>query len=371
MNDIAYWLALHRAPNIGTAKFQALLEQFGTPRGVFECKRAELIACGLSNQATLNYLQAPDWAMVDGDLAWLAEPDHYVLTLDDPAYPTLLREIAGPPSLLFVIGNPAVLSSLQLAVVGSRNPTPGGKETAEDFARHLSGAGLTITSGLALGIDAASHRGALKGGGLTIAVAGTGLDRVYPARHRDLAHQIAEQGALVSEFTLGTPPLPEHFPRRNRIISGLSLGTLVVEAALQSGSLITARAAAEQGREVFAIPWSIHNPLARGCHALIRQGAKLVETANDILEELGPLASIAASAAATSTSEGGNDHYRLGVEANNIIECLGYESTTVDTLVERSGLTAKAVSSILLTLELQGYVSSSSGGQYTRANKRA
>ncbi|MEO5574291.1 MAG: DNA-processing protein DprA, partial [Gammaproteobacteria bacterium] len=272
----------------------------------------------------------------------------------------------------FVVGNAAVLSTPQLAIVGSRNPTPAGSETAHDFARHLCASGLTITSGLASGIDAASHRGALDGGGLTIAVAGTGLDRVYPARHHDLAHQIAGHGALVSEFVLGTPPLSDHFPRRNRIISGLSLGTLVVEAAQRSGSLITARMAADQGREVFAIPGSIHNPLARGCHFLIRQGAKLVETANDIMEELGPLARSLKAVSPQSALR--NDcitaNVQLSVETEKLVACLGFESTTIDRLVERSGLTAEAVSSILLMLELQGCVTSTIGGLYTQVGKR-
>jgi len=224
------------------------------------------------------------------------EPDpiqaRHILTLHDPAYPALLKEIADPPPLLFVRGDPAVLSRPQLGIVGSRNPTPGGRSLAEDFARSLSRCGLVVTSGMALGIDAAGHRGALRGGGTTLAVAGTGPDRIYPARHRDLARAIVEQGAIISEFAPGTPALPSNFPRRNRIISGLSLGVLVVEAACRSGSLITARLAAEQGREVFALPGSIHNPLARGCHHLIRQGAKLVEDIEDIVEELGPLAAV-------------------------------------------------------------------------------
>lgn len=365
MTDLAYWLALHRAPGIGPATFKGLLVQFGSPRAVFECKQEQL--AGLVGKATLVYLRNPDWGAVEKDMAWLGGPGHHLLTLDDPAYPQLLREIADPPPLLFVIGNPAALSSMQLAMVGSRNPTPAGKETARDFARCLTGMGLTITSGLAVGIDAAGHRGALEGSGLTVAVAGTGLDRVYPARHYELAHRIAERGALVSEFMLGMPPLRENFPRRNRVISGLSLGTLVVEAALLSGSLITARAAAEQGREVFAIPGSIHNPLARGCHALIRQGAKLVETAADIIEELAPLAAVAPPEAIPEVHDGNPEN--LGTEADKVIASLGFDPVSVDTLIERSGLSSQTVTSILLVLELQGYVSSASDGLYTRANK--
>lgn len=367
MIDLRHWLALYRAPGIGSAGFQALLERFGSPQVLFEAGRGTWSACGLSAE-TLAYLQAPDWAAVDADLAWLAQPGHHALTLHDSAYPPLLRETAGAPPILFVLGDPAVLVAPQLAVVGSRNPSAPGRETAYEFARHLAGAGLVITSGLALGVDAAAHQGALDGGGKTIAVAGTGLDRVYPARHRELAHRIAERGALVSEFTPGTPPLPDHFPRRNRILSGLALGTLVVEAAAQSGSLITARLAAEQGREVFAIPGSIHNPLARGCHALIRQGAKLVETAQDILEELGPAAHTLTPVPAMGSA--GNDHPEFAVEAAKVLESLGFEPAAVDIIVERSGLTPDAVSSMLLVLELQGYVASTAGGLYTRVGKR-
>jgi DNA processing protein len=261
------------------------------------------------------------------------------------------------------LGNP------QLAIVGSRNPSVVGKETAHDFARSLTASGMVITSGLALGIDTASHQGALDAGGQTVAVFGTGLDRVYPARNRQLAHAIVEQGgALVSEYPPQMEPFPGNFPRRNRIISGLSLGTLVVEAALRSGSLITARFAAEQGREVFAIPGSIHNPLARGCHQLIRQGAKLVETAQDVVEELAPQLR-AALAAAPEKADGG-DAPSLEGESRHLLDCLDGGASSVDQLVQRSGLTADAVSSMLLLLELQGYVVSTAGG-YTLAGKRS
>jgi DNA processing protein len=251
-------------------------------------------------------------------------------------------------------------------MVGSRNPTTGGERTARDFARHLAGCGLAITSGLAVGVDAAAHQGALEAGGITLAVTGTGLDRVYPARHRELAHRIAERGALVSEFPPGTPPLAGNFPRRNRIISGLSVGTLVVEAALKSGSLITARLAVEQGREVFAIPGSIHNPLARGCHALIRQGAKLVETADDIAEELAALLgglSLEPVVDAGHADEG--CHSLEDPEYQRLLQAMGHDPVSVDQLVARTGFTAETVSSMLLLLELQGHVSSSPGGFFT------
>lgn len=274
-------------------------------------------------------------------------------------------EISDPPPLLFVIGNPDLLQQSQLAMVGSRNPSVDGRENAQAFARELVNQGLVITSGLALGIDAAAHQGALAGDGLTIAVTGTGLDRVYPARHRALAKEIAARGALVSEFPIGTPALAENFPRRNRIISGLSLGTLVVEAAPQSGSLITARLAAEQGREVFAIPGSIHNPLARGCHQLIRQGAKLVESVADILEEI----HVTYAPKASVTQD--NSQTTPDLDDNSLIlwSNLGSAPTSVDTLVSRSQLTTEQVSSILLIMELQGWVTSAPGGMYLRVDR--
>jgi DNA processing protein len=276
-----------------------------------------------------------------------------------------LLQIPDSPPLLYIHGNVDILSSLQLSMVGSRNPTVSGRRTAKEFAGCLATAGLTITSGLALGIDAASHTGALDVGKPTIAVMGTGLDRVYPASNRDLAHRIAEHGALVSEFPIGTPPKPENFPQRNRIISGLSLGTLVVEAATRSGSLISARCATEQGREVFAIPGSIHNPLSRGCHALIRQGAKLVETAQDIMDELGSLAA-AATSTSSSVSESTEHGPELATDYMQLLDSMGYSNASVDMLVETSGLTPAIVSSMLLQLELKGFIASCPGGLYNR-----
>lgn len=315
---------------------------------------------GLSD-AAVAYIRQPNWQVVDADLDWLAGEGCHVLTLDDTIYPAQLKQIHDPPPILFVRGDPTVLSLPQLAIVGSRNPSPPGEQIALNFAAALSRAGLTITSGMALGIDAASHRGALAGGGITVAVAGTGLDRVYPARHRQLAHDIAVQGALVSELPLGTPVLPSHFPRRNRIISGLSRGVLVVEAAAQSGSLITARLGVEQGREVFAIPGSINNPLAKGCNALIRQGAKLVETVADVLEELfgGAVSDLSAAQPVTTILEPSEEHLHL-------LKFVAYEPTTVDTLVAASGETPEAVASTLLLLELAGHVASAAGGCYYR-----
>jgi DNA processing protein len=363
-NDLAYWLALLRAPGVGAVTFRDLLERHRTPRSLFE----DVGAAAPLAEVTRAYLRAPDWEQVDQDLRWLEEPDHHLLTLFHPAYPPLLAELRDAPPALFLLGEPAVLRQPQLAMVGSRNPSHDGMALAREFAGHLSEAGLVITSGLALGIDGASHEGALAAGGLSVAVTGTGLDRVYPASHHDLAHRIAHQGALVSEFPPGTPPKAEHFPRRNRIISGLSLGTLVVEAAVRSGSLITARLASEQGREVFAIPGSIHNPLARGCHALIRQGAKLVESAQDVLEELGPLAGVALEMAPVATPEAPGS---LSEDYSQLLDFMGYSPISVDALVARTGLTAEEVSSMLLLLELKDFVHSEPGGRYVRTEKRA
>lgn len=339
-----------------------MLAHFGTAAAVFAADRAELRQLDLP-AASLDALRQPDWRRVEQDLAWLERPGNYLLQQDDPCYPPLLRQITYPPPLLFVHGNLESLRAPQLAIVGTRNPTPLGRDTAHHFAAYLAGAGLAVTSGLALGIDAAAHQGALSGNGLTIAVMGTSLDRIYPAKHRDLAHAIAENGALVSELPTGTPAMAENFPRRNRLISGLAMGVLVVEAALQSGSLITARQALEQGREVFAIPGSIHNPMVKGCHALIRQGAKLVETASDILEELGSLAAFVSdspeiSATAPAVPETLDEEYR------QLLLAMGDESLAIDSLVERCGLTAEVVSSMLLILELEGYVAAVPGGLY-------
>lgn len=365
MTELEAWLILHRAPRIGSATLRAILERFGNPQDVV-ANPSSIRDFSYVRPETIDAIRHPDRARLDADLAWLEQPNHHLIRWNDPDYPRLLQQVPGAPVGLFCIGNRSILDDPQLAIVGSRNPTTPGTETAQEFARHLAACGLTITSGLAAGIDAAAHRGAVKAGGHTIAVFGTGVDRIYPARHRPLAHEIVESGGcLLSEMPLGTGPAKENFPQRNRIISGLSLGTLVVEAALRSGSLITARLAAEQGREVFAIPGSIHNPLARGCHALIRQGAKLVESATDILEELGSLAEFALSPETAQHNEE-STAAALDEEYQTVLKCLGFEPTSVDTVVERSGLTPEAVSSMLLVLELQGFVSAQAGGLYTR-----
>jgi DNA processing protein len=290
----------------------------------------------------------------------LEQPGHLAVTLADPCYPPQLKEIADPPPLLFIRGNPDILALPQIAIVGSRNPSHLGVDTAAEFAKALAREGFVITSGLALGIDAAGHKGALQAQGYTIAVAGTGLDRVYPARHRALATEIVNHGAMISEFPPGTGAKADHFPRRNRIISGLCIGLLVVEAAKQSGSLITARMALEQNREVFAIPGSIHNPLARGCNALIREGAKLVETARDILEELNFYNHIDRDIFTELRQT------PLDLEQQTLLNLIMFSPTSVDSLVENTGLPVEVISSMLLVLELQGNVESVSGGCYTR-----
>ena len=360
------WLKLILSPGLGPAGIHKLLDHFGTARAILHAPVTDLAATGISNKIC-NNLKAVDDKRLQASVGWLeSSPSHHLLSLEDPRYPALLKTIDDAPPVLFVKGDPSLLSSLQLAIVGSRNASNHGIETAHEFARYLAKAGLTITSGLALGIDGAGHRGALDADGLTIAVTGNGLDRVYPAKHRELAHQIAERGALVSEFPPGTKPLPGHFPRRNRIIAGLSLGTLVVEAAQQSGSLITAYKALDQSREVFAIPGSIHNPLARGCHQLIRQGAKLVETAHDILEELAPLAQASLeleeeASETESTPPTSDESHAL------ILKAMGHDPVSIDSLIERTGMSSNNISSILLILELEGRISAQSGGHYIRS----
>ena len=347
-----------RTPGFGGRTFLKLLETHAPPE-LFAESNAALAALGLKSDI-IQAIKKPDWALVDNDLAWLDQNNNSVIRLFDSAYPTQLKEIADPPPLLFVRGNPGLLSLPQIAIVGSRNPSASGVETATAFAKTLSLHGFVITSGLALGIDTASHRGALYAKGYTIAVAGTGLDRVYPARNKDLATEIVNTGAMVSEFPPGTLAKANHFPRRNRIISGLCQGLLVVEAAKESGSLITARMALEQNREVFAIPGSIHNPLARGCNALIREGAKLVETTQDILEEFHQyFQQDEKNYTATLQTT-------LDLEQQTLLNRLMFSPTSIDKLVEDSGLSVEILSSMLLILELQGYIEANAGGCYTR-----
>lgn len=300
----------------------------------------------------------------DIDESWLQAPNHYIVTAESEDFPELLRQIPGPPTRLYVVGNKDALHLPSLAIVGSRNPTRGGTQNAYNFSNHLARSGFSIVSGLAQGIDTAAHEGALDAGAMTIAFLGHGIDKIYPAENRDLAQRIARSGALCSEYPLGSPPRREHFPQRNRLISGLSLGTLVVEAARRSGSLITARLASEQGREVFAVPGSIHNPLSRGCHQLIKQGAKLVEIGDDIVSELGPLvghllqnADISTHPAMESTTQ--------SAEYGELLSVLSYDPASADQIAQQSGLTIDQVSSMLLILELEGKIQVQPGGRYS------
>ena len=353
-------------------EYAALLAEFGSAEAVVDQPAACLERSGLGAEKSRRIAE-PDTADLNAALEWLDAADQALVFAGDPDYPPLLEDLADPPLALYVKGDPAVLSLPALAVVGSRNPTRGGLANARDFAAHLGGRGFAIVSGMAEGIDAAAHAAALDAGAVTVAVMGTGVDRVYPARHRDLAHRIAASGALVSEYPLGTAPRRRHFPERNRLITGLSLGTLVVEAARQSGSLISARLAAEQGREVFAIPGSIHNALARGCHQLIRQGAKLVETGDDIVNELGSLvAYVASGQPSDSTTESPVDPLpgALTDEQETLLNAMGYDPVSADELLQNPGiksrLTIGELSSMLLILELEGHIEQLAGGRYAR-----
>ncbi|MHB1946882.1 MAG: DNA-processing protein DprA [Gammaproteobacteria bacterium] len=354
-NDIYYWLAAIRLDGIGPIRLRCWLDYFGTLKKFFAATTTDLQSAGLTPRQ-INAVKNCDFRAVEKDLLWCSENNCSLITSDDEKYPTLLREIPDAPLLLFALGDVSLLSQPQLAIVGSRNPTPMGSQMAEEFGYYLTKAGLIVTSGLALGIDAASHKGALNAEGKTIAVCGSGLQHIYPASHRKLAKEIINNGAVISELPPDTRPIAKHFPMRNRVISGLSMGVLVVEAALRSGSLITARFAVDQGREVFALPGSIHNPLTRGCHQLIRQGAKLIETAEDILEELGALNAIIPKRSKDPGSK------LLDTKQLDLLKQIGYEITSLDAIIMRSGLTAGEVSSMLLSLELEGYVQIAPGG---------
>ncbi len=358
-DDQLAWLALLRAPRVGPATLNPVLAA---------CPDAQQLLRhppeGIP-QHLRDYLHQPDWPQAEADLRWLQESQTQLLTItDEQQYPPLLRSLSAPPSVLFYKGDLNLLHMPQLAVVGSRNASRGGCATGHQFCAYLARHGMTITSGLAQGIDTIAHQGALSVEGGTIAVMGTGLDRVYPASNHDLAHEIADKGVLVSEYLPGTRPFKGNFPQRNRIIAGLSMGVLVVEAARKSGSLITARLAAELGREVFAIPGSIHNPMARGCHQLIRDGAKLVDTAEHIVEEFGAaLASLQESITqppAVAATEAPSAEY------DTLLEAMGFDPVTTDQLVERTDFSAAEISSMLLLMELKGQVSAMSGGLFIR-----
>jgi DNA processing protein len=357
------WLILKHA-YLSAAEVQALVDLYGEVDEIVCQPRSRLLESGLAAEKC-DAITTPDETTIRLALDWLDQDEHFLIAWGEETYPEMFTQIPGPPLALFVNGNVDALHMPALAVIGSRNPTQGGRRNAHDFSKHLASQGFVIISGLAQGIDTAAHEGALDAGGKTIAFLGTGIDRVYPAANRDLAHAIAGEGALVSEYPLGAPPERWHFPERNRLISGLSLGTLVVEAARRSGSLITARLAAEQGREVFALPGSIHNALARGCHELIRQGAKLAETADDILNELRPLAGHMRETADESATkqppptETDDDYAELR-------RTLSHDPTSIDELEKKSGLTIDQLSSMLLILELHGEVESLSGGRYVK-----
>ncbi len=358
-SEPAAWLRLTLTPGVGGEARRALLKACGLPQAIFEASPQTLAAI-VEPALAERLLHHECEADIEAALDWAAQPGNRLLTLADADYPQSLLSADDPPLLLYAKGDTALLNRPMLAVVGSRNATPQGARDAEAFAQALGDAGLTIVSGLALGIDAAAHRGALATASATVAVIGTGADRLYPARNQALARTIAEKGVVLSEFPLGTPALASNFPRRNRIIAGLGLGCLVVEAALRSGSLITARLAAEAGREVFAIPGSIHSSLSRGCHQLIRQGAKLVESATDILEELRWEASATAGAVDDPASAAGNG------DEQRVLAFLGHAPCALDTLSARSGLTPADLLAMLLPMELAGRVAQLPGGLYQR-----
>lgn len=356
---LTYWLRLTLIPGIGGQTQRKLLAAFGLPESIFSASYEDLRAV-ISDKAARLVLDTDTSSLVDAAGKWSQASDQHIVTLVDPDYPQALLHIPDPPSLLYVRGRLDLLNRPSLAIVGSRNPTPQGIQNAERFAATFSDSGLSITSGLALGIDAAAHRGALSVDGHTLAFIGTGIDRIYPARNKSLAVEIAQKGSIISEFPIGTPVTAANFPRRNRLISGFSLGVLVVEAAIESGSLITARLAGEQGRDVFAIPGSIHSPLARGCHKLIKQGAKLVETAQDVLEELH---------CSFHAPTGNSPPSAAGAPADRLLSTMGFDPCGLDELVLRSGQSAEALAVMLLQLELEGRISILPGGQYQQLAK--
>jgi DNA processing protein len=371
--DLAGWILLEQTPGVGRATLRTLIAEFGSPQRILQAGYRAL-SVHLPAPLARALCEPPPGAVqrqLALSLAWLDQPGNHLLTMQDPGYPAALAQIPDPPPLLYLKGRPQLLAAPMLAIVGSRNASLQGKANAEVFAHALSRAGLTIVSGLALGIDAAAHQGALDGGGATVAVIGTGADIVYPARNRALAHRIAEEGCIVSEYALGTPPLSHNFPRRNRIISGLSAGVLVIEAAAQSGSLITAQLAASQGRDVFAIPGSIHSALAKGCHKLIKEGAKLVESAADVLEELrmSPLAAMAgAGTVAPATSAA-----TVSVAGQALLAAMAHEPVGADALARlfsaEPGAEPGQLSLVLLELELCGQVERLAGGLFQRINR--
>jgi len=363
-DELVAWVRLDQTEGVGPETARNLLGAFGLPHHIFEASFSELQKV-VPERVAMALVSPPTDAirvLIDKTLEWAGQPGNHVLTLADSSYPKTLFEIGNPPPVLYAKGRIELLNGLCLAIVGSRNASRQGCADAENFAEALTAAGMTIVSGLALGIDAAAHRGGLRGDRSTIAVIGTGADIVYPARNRELAHRIADTGCLISEYPLGTPAIASNFPRRNRLISGLSLGVLVIEAAAHSGSLITARLGAEQGREVFAVPGSIHSPLSRGCHQLIRQGAKLVESARDILDELDHVLETPLKQSAKSLPADQN----VSPITEQVLFAMGFDPVDFDTLAQRCGLDAAILSEQLLNLELEGRMESLPGGLFRR-----
>lgn len=358
-SDVALWLSLNQTAGLGNATICQLLAKFGSPEAIYSAKSHQLREV-VDEAVAQRILSGINIEAIAPTLEWLKREQTHVITLADKAYPQALLEINNPPVLLYGIGHTHWLNQPCIAMVGSRNSTPQGEKNAQEFAQSLCHHGLCVVSGMALGIDAAAHRGAIQANGATIAVVGTGLDIVYPAKHRDLAHKIAENGLILSEFPLGTPSKAQNFPRRNRIISGLSLGCLVVEANIDSGSLITARLAIEQGREVFAVPGSIHSPVAKGCHQLIKQGAKLVENTADILEELKNM--LPSISPLGLIDQVGSDARK----PNTVLDCMGFDPIDFETVLTVSGLTTEKLSAMLMVMELEGKITTLSGGQYQR-----
>ena len=363
-NDPAYWFALLRTPVLRRGSLTRLVDVFKRPAEIFRANSRELSHFGLGEK-TLEYLRNPDWSAVEFDLEWLARPDNHLVTIRDDNYPALLKQIHDPPPAIYLRGEPEVLTRKQISIIGSRRPSPDGRRIARNFARDLADLGITITSGLASGLDSEAHKGALQAGGKTVAVLGSGLDNIYPPWNGELAASISANGALISEFPLGTRPLRANFPLRNRIISGLSLGTIVVEAALKSGSLITARCAAEQGREVFAVPGSIYSKTSQGCHHLIREGAKLIECVDDVLDEIGSLAALL-SRDRRLPAENGKKIKMLDADCKLLLDNIGKRPVTIDILVEETGLPVNSVAAAVLALEMEGLIDSLPGGEFTR-----
>jgi DNA processing protein len=370
-DEVLAWVTLARAPGLGAATLSAALSRIGSARGIIAASESERERAGIPAPAR-EYIGKAGAGPSVAEGRWLEHERHHLLPFTDPRYPKLLCSLPDRPVALYVAGNVQALSDPQLAVVGSRNPSPQGRETAFDFAQSLALSGLGITSGLALGIDSAAHRGALAAQGITLAVLGSGVDVIYPRSNLGLSEAIQLDGALISEFPVGCAPRRGNFPQRNRVIAGLCLGTLIVEAARRSGSLITAREAVERGREVFAIPGSIQNPLSRGCHALIKQGAKLTETPDDILSDLN-FSAFFANDSGTPRAASTWDPGTAGMDKEHkiLLDALGFDPADLDMLIVRTGFKPEAVSSMMLILELEGHVQAAPGGRYSRVANRS